>query len=77
MEDATITVTVSVCRWEGRNAMNEVTREISVTSDEPGALAASALGIGSAVMQATCAATAEYLENLKSAEAEQAEATNE
>jgi hypothetical protein len=54
-----------------------VLREVSITCDESGALAASALGIGSAVVQATCAATAEYLDNLKNAEAEKAEAANE
>ena len=74
MDDATITVTIAVgTRW----VRDEVTRVISITCDESGALAASALGIGSAVVQATCAATAEYLDNLKNAEAEQAEAANE
>lgn len=74
MDDATITVTVAVgTRW-GRD---DVTRVISITCDESGALAASALGIGSAVVQATCAATSEYLENLKRAEAEQVEAAND
>lgn len=74
MDDATITVTIAVGTKWGRD---DVLREISVTCDESGALAASALGIGSAVVQATCAATAEYLENLKSAEAEQVEAAND
>ena len=74
MEDATITVTIAVgTRW-GRD---DVTRDISITCDEPDALVASALNIGDAVKHATYAAVREYLDNLKGAEAEQAEATNE
>ena len=74
MEDATITVTIAVgTRW----VRDEVTRVISITCDESRALAASALNIGDAVKHATYAATSEYLENLKRAEAEQAEAANE
>ena len=74
MQDTVIQVRILV---GGKYGGDSVYREISVTCDESGALAASALNIGSAVMQATCAATAEYLENLKNAEAEQAEAANE
>ena len=74
MDDATITVTVAVgTRW----GHDDVLREVSVTCDEPDALVASALNIGDAVKHATYAAVREYLDNLKSAEAEQAEADHE
>lgn len=77
MDETAICISVSVGPRFRKCGGDSVSREITFMCDDPSTLKFLAASVGSSVNRAVYSIVCEYLENLKGAEAEKSEATNE